>query len=76
MNIADELAAAELHLARAVAKIGALPCGGKRTPSGSLWVGVYADYKKCVRLMLAVRNLERFVRKLETPRQQEPRNDQ
>lgn len=76
MTIADELATAELHLSRAVAKIGALSGGGKRMPSGRLWLGVFADYKKCVKLMLAVRNLEHSVRKMETPKQGETINGQ
>ena len=70
MSIADELAAAEVHICRAVAQLGKIAGGAKRMPSGHVWVGSLTEYKRAVRLLLATRELERRARRYEQIKQE------
>jgi hypothetical protein len=70
-SISDDLKIAEEALSRATAKIGPMAGQGRRMPSGQVWVGSWGDYKKCVRALLIVRSLERYISALETPRKAE-----
>lgn len=71
MSIADELAAAEIHLCRAVAQLGKIAGSAKQMPSGRVWVGSLTEYKRAVRLLLATRELERRTRRYEQSKREE-----
>ena len=71
MSISDDLASAEIYLARAVGKLSKVAGTAQVMPSGRKWIGSLSEYRKAVRLMLTLRELERRVRRIETPKQQE-----
>jgi len=76
VSIADELAAAEVHICRAVAQLGKIAGSAKRMPSGRVWVGSLTEYKRAVRLLLATRELERRARRYEQIKQEATSHEQ